>query len=200
MRLLSVIGVFVLLAQLCVDAGASEIDWDSERPLTWDDFRGSVPRGADELRVATTASSIAWSYAYEIEWSPSNCAFSVVRLDSVAQFHTDRSWVRPGHRTAEILEHEQGHFDVAQIFNAKFLAATRELIGASRSCDGSSQRRARSLAEQQISEWVSAIYVDLWQQYERRQDDYDRETRHGIDREAQIEWTRSIAKSLAASP
>ncbi len=196
MRSLSLICLLVAAARPGIAADPTPIEWDAARPLTWAEFNGPVPAGAQEHRVASTASSLGWSYAYEIELSENACAFGIVRLDSTALFHPDKSWVRPGHRTAEILEHEQGHFDIAKLFLEKFQAATRELVGARQPCDGRSQRQARRDAEREISRQVGTLYEEIWQQYERRQQVYDAETRHGIDREAQASWTRRIAAAL----
>jgi len=196
------IGVIFLLGLLACPAGASgaeAIEWRSDRPLSWDDFEAAVPRNAEAVRVASTASSLAWSYAYEIEWSQRGCSYSIVKLDSVARFLPDRSWVRPGHRTDEILEHEQGHFDIAQIYNEQFKAATRNLVGSAMKCNGQSERKAARLVESEIARLVGGTYEEVWRQYQLRQESYDSETRHGIDREAQSRWTRTIAQSLQVS-
>jgi len=199
MRSIWVIFLLGLFASPRGAAGAEGIEWRSDRPLSWDDFEGAVPRDADAVRVASTASSLAWSYAYEIEWSQRGCMYSIVKLESVARFLPDRSWVRPGHRTDEILEHEQGHFDIAQIYNEQFKAATRDLIGSAMQCNGQSERKAARAVESEIAQLVGSTYEEVWSQYQLRQETYDSETRHGIDREAQSRWTRTIAESLQVS-
>ena len=190
----------ILLSCLCAvpgaAAGADGIEWESDRPLSWEDFDAAVPRAAEEIRVASTASSIGWSYAFEIDWSQRSCSYSIVKLESVARFHPDRSWVRPGHLTDAILEHEQGHFDIAQIYKQKFAAATHGLVGSARRCDGQSERKATRTAESEIAQLVGKAYDEVWQAYQRYQESYDAETMHGIDREAQSRWTRTIARSL----
>jgi hypothetical protein len=202
MRSLGLICLLVAAARPGIAAEPVTIEWDAARPLTWADFKGPVPAGAEEHRVASTASSLGWSYAFEIEMSEDRCTFGIVRLDSTALFHPEKSWVRPGHRTAEVLEHEQGHFDIAKLFLEKFRAATREFVGARRPCDGRSERKARRDAEREISRQVGTLYEEIWRQYELRQQTYDAETRHGIDREAQARWTETISMSLrsAAEP
>ena len=97
---------------------------------------------------------------------------------------------------AEVLEHEQGHFDIAQQFNQKLRMATRNLVGSVHACGGQNERRATRNAEREISRLVGSVYDEIWQQYTSAQDAYDRETVHGIDRGAQARWTRSIATGL----
>jgi len=196
MKLLRIIGPLALGAQICVAASVAEIEWSPARPLTWDDFQGSVPRGADESRVAATLASIAWTYEYRVEWSPTSCRFGITRLRSRALFDPERSWSRSDHRTDAVLQHEQGHFDIAQVYNERFREATADLIGAYRECNATSQRRATQDAEREIGRIVGEIYDEIWQAYDDRQATYDRETRHGIDRELQDRWTRTIADEL----
>jgi hypothetical protein len=196
MRSLGAISLMILGAQAGITADPVAIEWDSEARLTWDDFEGPVPRRAEAERVASTAASIAWSYELKIEWSRDACVFGIVKLDSIALFHPESSWVRPEHRTAAILEHEQGHFDIAQLYNEKFQAETRELVGSFQACNGQSERQATRNAGREMSELVGPIYSDVWQQYRRAQETYDSETRHGIDVEAQARWTESIENSL----
>ncbi|MDH3644801.1 MAG: DUF922 domain-containing Zn-dependent protease [Gammaproteobacteria bacterium] len=174
------------------------IEWNSERPLTWDDFQGSVPSGADEARVASTTASLSWSYEYQFSLSRDTCAFSIVTIDSAALFHPDESWVRAGHRNAAVLAHEQVHFDIAQLYFERFVAETRELIGSDRECRGRSERTAARNAEREVTRLVGSVYDEVWRQYRSRQESYDRETRHGIDTVAQAGWTQEIAASLRA--
>jgi len=199
MRSIWVISLLGLFACPGGAAWAEGIEWRADRPLSWDDFKGAVPRDADAVRVASTASSLAWSYAYQIEWSQHGCMYSIVKLESVARFLPDRSWVRPGHRTDAILEHEQGHFDIAQLYNQQFKAATEDLVGSARECDAQSERKAARAVESEISRIIGSLYEEVWRQYQLRQEAYDSETTHGIDREAQSRWTRTIAKSLQLS-
>lgn len=192
--------VLALLLLLAVDtiatAAGPAIEWSSQRRLVWEDFRGPVPAGATDERVAATAASLSWSNEYSIAWSRDTCSFSIARIDSAALFHPETSWVRPGHRTPDVLEHEQGHFDIAQIFHHQFELETARLVGASRECRGRNQRAASRFAEREVGELIGTIYDEVWRQYRAEQEAYDHETRHGIDAAAQAAWTREIAARL----
>lgn len=178
-------------------AGAdTPIEWSPARLLTWDDFLGPVPANADRQRVAATAASLAWSYEYALERSGRSCLYRLVSIGSAAQFHPETSWARPEHRNAAILAHEQGHFDIAQIYKERFRSATRELVGQTHRCRGRSERRSRRNAEREIEKLVGSIYEDVWRSYRNEQEAYDAATRHGIDTEAQAEWSAKIATLL----
>jgi hypothetical protein len=177
---------------------AEPIEWSAARPLSWDDFVGHVPRGIDERRVAATNASLVWSYKYIVEWSRDACAFRITSIDSAALFNPDGSWVRPGHRTDSVLRHEQGHFDIAQLHKLRFETETREFLGGQRSCSGRNERQVTRSAEREIARLVGTIYEDVWAQYRREQEVYDRETSHGINSSSQAEWTKNIASLLEA--
>lgn len=185
---------------LTAEAGQpAGIEWSAMRPLTWDDFLGSVPPDADAERVAATSTSLSWSYRYELELSNDACHYRILAIESAAIFHPDESWVRPGHRTPAVLVHEQGHFDLTQRYKNRFDERTRELVGSARPCPGRSQRKAARFVERDLGELVGSIYEDVWREYRQEQDAYDNATRHGIDIESQASWTQRLASLRQAS-
>jgi len=197
MRTLLAVGLTLLAAAAARADSAARIPWNAERPLTWEDFAGPVPPRTDADRVAETAASLSWSYQLALELSSDSCVFRIVDIESEAAFVPGESWVRPGHRTAEVLEHEQGHFDIAEIYHRRFAAGAREFVGQQHRCSGGSERRATRDAEREVAGIIGAVYEEIWRQYREQQQLYDDETRHGIDREAQTEWTRELASLLA---
>ncbi|HUF72570.1 MAG TPA: hypothetical protein VMR74_06710 [Gammaproteobacteria bacterium] len=189
--------VFLLLFPVFAAAeDATMIEWSPARPLAWDDFQGAVPSGAAPERVAAANTSLSWSYAYEVEWSRGTCTFRIMSIESAAGFHPEGSWARPNHRTPDVLLHEQGHFDITRLHYVEFVERTRGLIGDTRECRGSSERRAKRNAESEIARLAGTVYEGVWREYRREQEAYDDETRHGIDTGTQAEWTRRIAERL----
>jgi hypothetical protein len=179
-----------------VGAETPVIDWNAARPLQWGDFLGAVPAHAGPERIAESNTSISWTYRYEVGWQQGACTFRITSIESAAGFHPDGSWVRPEHRTAAVLEHEQGHFDITRIYQQKFAAATRELVGISRDCGSGGRTRGTRSAEREIDRLAGSVYDAVWQEYREEQDAYDTETQHGIDSNAQSRWTNRIASLL----
>jgi len=179
---------------------ADEIPWSPERPLRWADFAGPVaPRTASE-NVAVTASSLGWSYEYEIERSGSGCRYRITAITASATFDRARSWSKPEHRTAAILAHEQGHFDITQIYKVLFESLAREQIGATGDCGGGGTRRTQKLVADAINSRVGPLYEEVWQRHNDTQESYDLASAHGINEAAQREWTRHIATALHSGP
>lgn len=193
---LSLACLVVIPPAVCADA---IIEWDRARPLAWDDFRGKVRAGAEDEQVAESMTSLSWSFRYEIEWIADDCVYTVLDIASTAEFHPDGSWVRPDKDTPDILEHEQIHFDITQIHRERFASTVSDLIGRSRDCPNGNRRSATRNVERELRELIGQRYEEIWQAHLTEQAAYDTETRHGINRARQSDWTTSVRNRLGPS-
>lgn len=177
-------------------AAADEIAWSPDRALRWADFQGSVPDSAAPENAATTASVMRWSYAYAVERSGDVCVYQLTSIESTASFDSAASWVRPEHRTADVLAHEQGHFDLTEIHKLMFDEASRSLLGTSGPCRGRNGKRIARSVERDIADTLGRVYEKIWSNHERVQNAYDSETAHGMNEIAQQTWRARIAAGL----
>ena len=106
--------LFVLLCTNVLSAQeiVESIEWDASRKLTWEDFRGSVP--LDAVPAATTASGISYEYSANLMHHEVYLDFEVT-----AYFYPNESWYTPDSCDAFILQHEQLHFDISEVFARK---------------------------------------------------------------------------------
>ena len=93
-------------------------------------------------------------------------------------FSRTRSWGL--HKTDYILSHEQGHFDIAEIFARKLHKKMSEYRFDKRTCN-------KKLGE---------IYDEIVEEKSEMQNDYDKETRHSINKEKQAQWLKKIERLL----
>jgi hypothetical protein len=152
------------LAQTSVE---EMIDWKPNRPLAWKDYQGSPDPDSDAAALTATYIGIDYSinekgFTWKIQ-----CRFSKTR-----------SWGRA--MTDYILLHEQGHFDIAEIFARKLNKKMTEY----RFDKNSYKTDLRS------------IYTSITTEKENFQDQYDRESDHSRKKEEQAKWTRKIAEML----
>lgn len=143
------------------------LDWTASRKLTWNDYKASPDPQSDA--AASTTSYLA------IEYNITNSSFGY-KIQS--RFSKTRSWGL--YKTDYILSHEQGHFDIAEIFARKL---NKEM----------SEYRFNKRTYQQD---LNRIYHDILDEKEKMQNDYDQETNHSINKEKQVEWLKKIAKML----
>jgi lipopolysaccharide export LptBFGC system permease protein LptF len=97
----------LLLVCISVIQANNLIPWSASRKLTWSDFTGNPDPHTSN--AALTSSNINIEYGYDEKG---------FKYSITCNFDKNRSWVRI--KNNEVLAHEQGHFDLAEI-NARRL-------------------------------------------------------------------------------
>ncbi|MBK6937908.1 MAG: DUF922 domain-containing protein [Chitinophagaceae bacterium] len=143
------------------------LKWSAVRKLTWADYKASPDTDSDAAASTTTSLSI--------EYNISSSGFGY-KIKS--RFSKTNSWVL--HKTDYILSHEQGHFDLAEVFARKLHKQMNEYIFNKRT----------------YQKDLDKIYKIITEEKTKMQDNYDRETRHSINREKQAEWLKKIKHML----
>ncbi len=141
--------------------------WNAARKLTWSDYKASPNPESDAAASTTTYLAI--------DYNISSTSFSY-KIQSL--FSKTRSWGL--HKTNYILSHEQGHFDIAEVFARKL----HKKMGEYKFNKKTYQKDLRK------------IYDEVTDEKEEVQNQYDRETRHSINKEKQAEWLKKIAEML----
>jgi hypothetical protein len=151
------------------------------RTISWQDFATSPARP----RGATVAAHI------EGEWrNPPREPFRFVhersgwRLDNVnlvVVINSHQTWVVQGQETPELLQHEQGHWDITGLLAREAHQAYEQL-------------RARTMRE--LNKQTQRIQTRLQTKAARLNRKYDDATNHGIDRTAQQTWDSLIATCI----
>lgn len=152
------------------------INWSPTERLQWSDFKGRPESGSPA--VAMTHSGF--------QTFPTNEKIgdrTYVRTKVVAQFDCHESWVRSSEKNNDYaLKHEQGHFDISEIFARKL---AKEL-------------NKRPISVYSYNEIMGNTYDRIFSEMSDFQIRYDNETRHSLDRPKQAQWNQLIAEQLAA--
>jgi hypothetical protein len=157
----------VLLAAAIPQQQNNLIDWDPSRKLTWADFKGPVDTASKN--AALTSSSINIEFGYD----DSGLEYSIK-----CSFNKEKSWVRV--RNDEVLAHEQGHFDLAELHARKLNKAMK----------------AYKFNPKTVSTDVNRIYDSLMNVHHQAQNRYDLETDFSRNKVKQEEWLKKIAGEL----
>lgn len=174
---LTVLFFFLLAGNLGFGQDIAEsMPWEASRKLTWEDFKGSVPPNTEP--AATTASGISYEYS-------ANLIHHEVKLDFevTAFFYPQESWYKPDVCDAHILQHEQLHFDISEVFARRMRMKLRNT----------------SFTENVKSE-IRAIYRQTLKELEELQEKYDWETNFSRNPEAQERWNAQIKEALDRLP
>ena len=154
------------------NATVADFQWGEHGKLSWDDFHGAVNAASDESAAATHC-GIGFKTNTTAGNKPSVIVYNT--------FYTNKSWVKPDAKLPGILEHEQGHFDLCEIY-------TRKLRDRMNQFDFNSPDIKQSLL---------AIYADVNNEYEQCQQAYEQETIHGTNIPQQKRWQEVISRQLA---
>lgn len=166
-----VLAVLLVAAWLTAPAQVKDeevIRWHPQQRLTWADYKGKVKTDSDA--AASTATYLGLEY---------NFGRNGFDYTITCSFSKTRSWGL--HKTDYILAHEQGHFDIAEIFARKL----------------NQQLKAYRFDRNNFKEDLKKIYVDLTTEKDALQNQYDRETNHSINKEKQAEWLKKIESLLS---
>jgi Bacterial protein of unknown function (DUF922) len=152
----------------------SEFGWQKEYKLRWEDFEGDIPYDINDNAAAATACSIGFEVRDTVDNGIVIAVFNI--------FYRKQSWVRSNGRMPDILAHEQGHFDICEIY-------TRML-----------RERIRTISDHPFSGDLKTrlrhIYYEVYKEYDSRQLAYETETNHGTDVAQQQKWANEIAWEL----
>ena len=160
-----------------------------EETLGWQDFQASAPAGYTGDAAQTEA---RFDMQYDYEWDDTH-GHTGYRVDHVQVTVTlDRAsmWADKASRTAELLKHEQGHYDiVALVARDLFNELTGWESGKSpkrfrketdlKNAADRLRRQATSLAAR-LSGTATTVGV------------YDKQTKHMRDTKAQGEWDKAL--------
>jgi hypothetical protein len=151
------------------------LGYSPARPLTPHDFRATP----DELSraAAGTADAIAVRYSTDLD-------NGLIRVHAFITPYFDKmkSWyLKKYHNNAQVLIHEQGHFDIAAI----------------KACELADTMRQQKLTKSNYLETLELIVAQKQQEMSTLQKQYDTETRHGMNHAMQDKWNKLVKELLA---
>ncbi|MBC8032596.1 MAG: DUF922 domain-containing protein [Chitinophagaceae bacterium] len=145
------------------------IPWESTRRLTWADFKASPDNNSENAALTSSGITFGWGFGEK--------GFS---YEITCTFNKQKSWGRI--KNAYILAHEQGHFDITEIFARKLKKAIAE----------------HKPDTKNSGKELGAVYSRVMTELSQMQADYDQETDHSRVKAKQEEWLVKISKELAS--
>lgn len=147
------------------------IQWEEDRPLTWEDFKG---------RPSVTTSYYAMTYGMlEPAFAPIDGG--KYKFTLAVSFDTKRSWVKKGKGTEELLLHEQNHFNIFEIYARIFMKRLKD---------------EDVFEGKNFSKELNKIFQKTFKELTNIQDKYDKETNHSINKTKQKEWNEKLSNML----
>lgn len=148
------------------------IEWSPDVKLKWIDFKAKN-RVSKSFSVAT--STCGFGYDGTVRGKE-------ITLNIYVHFYCYDSWKNPDYHMNDVLQHEQLHFDICELYGRKF---HKEIV----SLKEKNQFNEKSLEK---------LYNLMVKEYDAYQDLYDAETGHSTKTMKQLEWNNRIAADLNA--
>jgi len=183
-----------LLGDVCLRTEIDLLPWDEDRPLTWEDFQGQPPEDVElrdeaafiryRLRIQKTNFTLTYNpntHTWKAKIDP-----ATLKVENLMD--RSQSWVDPKRRSSRLLKHEQGNFDINEVYRRIVETRLKQL-----EAEAPTQKEAAEELQRLVDETLDQISRKV----EQVQAEYDRETAHGQDQEAQAEWEAKIREWLA---
>lgn len=148
------------------------IYYSPNRPLKWDDFQSRIrPSGPFNAMVMP-------NFGYNLSQEVKN---GIINVCIEMKTFTAKSdcWVG-GTRNAYALNHEQRHFDIARIITRQY----------------QQKIRTAGLTPDTYEAFINMQYLDSYRDMNALQKAYDKDTRHGLNEQEQLEWNKKIDSML----
>ena len=157
---------------LIAQENSSSIIWSEVQKLKWKDFQGTPQKDSSHFAISSTG-SVFTTYIEEGKDS------AIITFETYATFNRDSSWGKKWGRSSYLLKHEQTHFDITELFVRKLRKALTEYHFSGN-------------YKSEIQRMVA--YFD--HERNKKQDQYDYETRHSLNEAEQVKWNQYIADEL----
>lgn len=177
MKKRTILAFYLILASLSSKAQKVVIHGkEGWRKLVWSDFTGKPDKSSsyDATTYYTTNYNVG-----QVKFVGDSVEFK--EFETILELDIKKSWVLKDKKTDELLEHEQGHFTIGLIMVSEW------------------QEKVRNSKFHKIgySAALRRLFFEFSAKYNKMQRDYDMETNHSKNKEAQAKWNEFFTSSLA---
>ena len=190
----AVLLVVVLMSVWLVPSAAAfaqapeHVPWCASQPISWSLFLAPYPEdGALQAEAAAIHMTINWAVSYVLDYDRAhNNWYGYVDPSMISVTNTMEpflSWAAADGKTPDVLNHEQRHFDLNEVYARKL-----EALLARPRVTGATTDEVRKSLRKAINDTAAAV-LDM---AARMQSQYDDETAHGTRPDVQASWAAKI--------
>lgn len=186
LRIASILLAVLLLSAIVFasEAQSESIAWEQACPIGWSLFRAAPPADAVyRSEPAALHMTIRWRVGYAISATGGNWSGRVNEVTVTNTMEPGLSWVVSSKAFDSVLEHEQTHFDLNEVYRRKLDCLLQTI-----QCNGSSQQAVLDSLNARIREIASALLSKVSEMHAL----YDEETNGGQDPAMQAQWNEQV--------
>ncbi|MCC9166947.1 hypothetical protein LN893_08825 [Pontibacter sp. XAAS-A31] len=166
-------GVKVFFSDYTTNEVGDTVFYNTARPIKWTDFRGK------QSKPSSYSATIFPSFAYAGE-SKVIDGYVHLNLQMKVYMLQNSSWSKSGDQDAYGLNHEQRHFDLVKLVAERYKQKIETM----------------DLTVADYNSMIQYEFLESFREMNHLQEQYDGETRHGIDAAAQHRWNQRIEAEL----
>ena len=167
--------------------------WSKESFLTWSDFKAESNPAIFEDSHSVIKYQFTWIVnSDKIE---DNIIFLIENIQLSVDFHSLLSWVRTSQANDNLLKHEQGHFDLAELVKRENLEKLKNKFYEKQfPTRGQNEEQRKQFAKEDSGKMIAEEIEKLHQLLFSLRQEYDDQTNFGQNYEKQSEYNLKFDK------
>ena len=161
--------------------------WLKDSFLKWTDFEAESNPAVFE----DSHSVIKYRYEWTVnsDEMENQILFFIENIQLFVEFHPFLSWVRFSQTSDDLLKHEQGHFDLAELIKRENLAKLQNKFYDKRfPTRGQNEVQIKQFAKEDSGKMIAEEIEKLGIHLSKRRQEYDEQTNFGQNLEKQSEY------------
>jgi hypothetical protein len=160
--------------------------WSNDSFLSWSDFKAESNSAAFE----DSHSVIKYRYTWTVNSGKieNQILFFIENIQLSVDFHSVLSWVRLSQANDDLLKHEQGHFDLAELIKHENLEKLKNKFHKKQfSTRGKNEEQRKQFAKEDSGKMIAKEVEKLESILSQKRQEYDEQTDFGQNLEKQLE-------------
>ena len=161
--------------------------WSNDTFLRWSDFEAESNYAAFE----DSHSVIKYRYTWTVnsDTKGNQVLFFIENIQLSVEFQSVLSWVRLSQSNDDLLKHEQGHFDLAELIKRENLEKLKNKFHEKQfPTRGKNEEQRKQFAKHDSGKMIAEEVEKLEEILSKRRQEYDKQTNFGQNLEKQLEY------------
>jgi len=167
--------------------------WSNDYFLRWSDFHA----GSNTAAFEDSHSVIKYAYTWTVNSNQigNQILFLIENIQLSVEFYPDLSWGRPLQTNDDLLKHEQGHFDLAEMIKRENLQKLQNRFHEKEfPTRGKNEERSKQFAKEDSGRMIAVEIEKLEETLSQKRQEYDEQTSFGKNLEKQLEYNSLFDK------
>jgi len=165
--------------------------WSNDSFLKWSDFKAESNSAAFEDSHSIIKYRQTWTV--NSDEIGNQILFFIENLQLSVEFHPVLSWVRLSQVNDDLLKHEQGHFDLAELVKRENLEKLKNKFhGKQFPTRGKNEEQRKQFAKHDSGKMIAEEVEKLEEILSQRRQEYDEQTNFGQNLEKQLEYNSTF--------